>query len=164
MFRQQQYPMKGNYAAQSMGAGTYPMNYGYGTMPMQSMQQYVSPSFIPGTPSGGAIFPFQAATPPTPATPGQLPLEQSYVENILRLNLGKVATIYMTYENNEKWNAKVFRGELEAAGRDHIIISDRATGKRYLLLMINLDYIEFDERLEYTFPFGSADTTTMTNG
>lgn len=80
--------------------------------------------------------------------------EQSYVENILRMNLGKVATIYMTFENNSEWNAKVFKGVLEAAGRDHIIISDPSTGRRYLLLTVNLDYITFDEPLNYTLPFG----------
>jgi len=85
--------------------------------------------------------------------PGQQ--EESYVENILRMNLGKVATLYMTYENNSEWNAKIFKGILEAAGRDHIIISDPVTGKRYLLLMLNLDYITFDEPLNYTLPFGS---------
>ena len=29
---------------------------------------------------------------------GMLPLEQSYIENILRLNKGKQATVVMTYE------------------------------------------------------------------
>lgn len=84
--------------------------------------------------------------------PGILPTEQSYVENILRLNLGKIGTFYMTYEGNTEWNAKVFKGKVEAAGRDHIVISDPETGKRYVLLMINLDYITFDEELNYVPP------------
>lgn len=88
--------------------------------------------------------------------PGQLPMEESYIENILRLNLGKIATIYMTYENNREWNAKIFKGRLEAAGRDHIIISDPMTGMRYLLLMVNLDYITFDEELQYAPTFGGG--------
>ncbi len=88
-------------------------------------------------------------------TPGRLPLEQSFIENILRLNRGKVATFYMTFENNEEWNAKVFRGRIEEAGRDHIIISDLETGKHYLLLMVTLDYVEFDEPINYMAPFGS---------
>jgi spore germination protein Q len=85
--------------------------------------------------------------------PGQ-PGEESYIENILRLNLGKVATIYMTFEGNNQWNAKVFRGVVEAAGKDHIIISEPGTGKRDLLLMVNLDYMTFDEPLTYNLPFG----------
>lgn len=76
------------------------------------------------------------------------------------MNLGKVATLYMTYENNSEWNAKIFKGVLEAAGRDHIIISDPATGKRYLLLTLNLDYITFDEQINYTLPFGTMPAPT----
>nr|WP_249716599.1 spore coat protein GerQ [Paenibacillus sp. J31TS4] len=101
----------------------------------------------PQVPSGTAI------------TPGGIPLppvEESYVENILRMNLGKVATVYMTFENNSQWNAKIFKGRIEAAGRDHIILIDPSTGLRYLLLMINLDYITFEEPLTYTLPFGGA--------
>lgn len=101
----------------------------------------------------GMPFPPQAGGPATSAPGGQLPLESSYIENILRLNLGKMATIYMTYENNNSWNAQVYRGVLEAAGRDHIIISDPATGMRFLLLMVNLDYITFDGPLNYSYPF-----------
>ncbi|WP_078378563.1 spore coat protein GerQ [Sutcliffiella halmapala] len=98
-------------------------------------------------------FPTQAATPSTDV-PGMLPLEQSYVENILRLNRGKLATAYMTFENNREWNAKIFKGIIEAAGRDHLILSDPQTGKRYLLLMVYLDYVTFDEELDYEPHFG----------
>lgn len=114
---------------------------------------YPSGATISSAP-GGAGVPAPVAAPstaPGAVVPGQLPIEESYIENILRLNLGKIATIYMTFENNREWNAKVFKGRLEAAGRDHIIISDPATGMRYLLLMVNLDYVTFDEPLTY-FP------------
>ncbi|GGF21450.1 hypothetical protein GCM10010954_20340 [Halobacillus andaensis] len=87
---------------------------------------------------------------------GMLPEEESYIENILRLNRGKEATIYMTFENNEEWNAKVFKGIIEAAGRDHIIISDPQTDKRYILLMIYLDYITFDEEINYSYPYNGG--------
>lgn len=88
--------------------------------------------------------------------------EESYIENILRFNRGKIATIYMTFENNTQWNARVFRGRVETAGRDHVILSDPQSGKRYLLLMINLDWVEFDEPLAYippTIPAGIQLTT-----
>ena len=84
---------------------------------------------------------------------GMLPIQESYIENILRLNQGKIATVYMTFENNDQWNAKIFRGRIEAAGRDHIILSDPDTDRRYLLLMIYLDYVTFDEEINYTYPF-----------
>ncbi|WP_225228807.1 spore coat protein GerQ [Bacillus sp. PS06] len=99
--------------------------------------------------------PYQPA-PPIGQEPGMLPLEQSYVENILRLNKGKLATVYMTFENNTQWNAKIFRGIIEAAGRDHLILSDPDTGMRYLLLMVYLDYVTFDEELDYEYSYGST--------
>ena len=78
--------------------------------------------------------------------------EQSYIENILRLNLGKMVSVYMNFENSQ-WGSKVFKGKLEAAGKDHIIISDPLTGTRYLLLSIYLDYITFDEEINYYYPY-----------
>jgi len=129
---QMQYGGPGMYGAGSMGG-----------MPGSFTPQPVG-SYIPGPPAQTGVNP-----------PGLLPVEESYIENILRLNLGKMATIYMTFENNSQWNAKMFKGRLEAAGRDHIIISDPKTGMRNLLLMVNLDYITFDEELAYTYSFGA---------
>jgi spore germination protein Q len=149
------YPMYG-----SMGAGMNNMPaamngmYGGGAMPgaMNGMQGAYG--VAPSMPSGSMI----PGTMPTQVA-GQA-FEESYIENILRLNLGKIATIYMTFENNPQWNAKVFKGKLEAAGRDHIIISDPKTGVRYLLLMVNLDYITFDEQLQYAYPLQPGSTPT----
>ncbi|MBB6450550.1 spore germination protein Q [Geomicrobium halophilum] len=86
---------------------------------------------------------------------GELPVEQSYIENILRLNLGKTARVYMTFENGGNQQSQVFEGRLEAAGRDHIIIVDDDTGRRYLLLMVYLNYVTFDEPLDYEYPFAN---------
>ncbi|WP_232718653.1 spore coat protein GerQ [Bacillus sp. FJAT-45037] len=102
-----------------------------------SAQNYQIPGFIQQQQMGG----------------GMLPIEQSFIENILRLNRGKIGTFYMTFENNEEWNAKIFIGRVEEAGRDHIVISDPETGMYYLLLMVNLDYVTFDEPIEYEYPF-----------
>ena len=82
----------------------------------------------------------------------QLQDEQSYIENILRLNLGKMVSVYMNFENSQ-WGSKIFKGRLEAAGKDHIIISDIQTGTRYLLLSIYLDYITFEEEINYYYPY-----------
>lgn len=79
-------------------------------------------------------------------------MEQSYIENILRLNLGKMATIYMNFEGSQ-WGSKVYKGELIAAGKDHIILKDNQTGITYLLLTIYLSYITFEEDLNYEYPF-----------
>jgi len=78
--------------------------------------------------------------------------QQSYIENILRLNYGKVATVYMNFENSQ-WGSKVFKGIIQAAGTDHIILKDVASETRYLLLTIYLCYITFDEEIEYEYPY-----------
>lgn len=80
--------------------------------------------------------------------------EQSYIENILRLNLGKTISVYMNFENSQ-WGSKIFKGILEAAGKDHIIISDPSTNTRYMLLSIYLDYITFEEEINYYYPFSN---------
>jgi len=145
-------PSQANISPMSMpGSAMMPMAQMPQMAPMapNSMVQGASTT-APPVPSGMPI------TPGGTVMPGAGFQEESYVENILRMNLGKVATLYMTYENNSEWNAKIFKGVLEAAGRDHIIISDPVTGRRYLLLTLNLDYITFDEPLNYTLPFGQS--------
>lgn len=78
-----------------------------------------------------------------------LPLEQSYIENILRLNKGKVASFYMTYPDSNEWRDRIFTGVVEQAARDHIVVSDPKTGKWFLLPAIYLDFIVFDEEINY---------------
>lgn len=175
----QQPPMIGNMQAMPSALGGATPNMMPNPMPIpmpmpSSVSPYSMPGSIPKYPSAPSFTAQSAQVPPAvPAgmylpsqpVPGQpsitpgtaVPMfERSYIENILRLNLGKVATIYMTFENNSEWNAKIFKGRLEAAGRDHIIISDPSTGMRYLLLMVNLDYITFDEELNYEYPIAAT--------
>jgi spore germination protein Q len=126
----------GTGMSNGMGAGMSP-GMGNGGSYMKPPQV---PSGTPMTPTGNVV----STTAPV--------FEQSYIENILRSNLGKTGTFYMTYENNKEWNAKVFKGVVEAAGRDHIIISEKETGRRVILLTIYLDYITFDEPISYQYP------------
>ena len=143
MYSQANYPYQphSGYGFQAEGQGyAVPGSEGYGAYPQTSNLP------VPGF----AQQEKQQAGPPQ--APGQLPLEQSFIENIFRLNRGKVGTFYMTFEYNDRWNAKVFKGVIEAAGRDHLIISDPQSGKRYVLLMVNLDYATFDEEIEYDYP------------
>jgi spore germination protein Q len=138
-------------------------NYSYSYQPYPTYPGAAQPTpgasmNVPSTVPSGGMIGNMGALQTGVNVPGMLPVEESYIENILRLNLGKMATIYMTYENNSEWNAKIFKGRLEAAGRDHIIISDPQTGMRFLLLMVNLDYITFDEELKYSPSFGGTGT------
>lgn len=89
-----------------------------------------------------------------PYFPDYIPDEQSYIENILRDNLGKVATVYMNFENSQ-WGSKIFKGVLKGAGKDHIILKDIQSETRYILLMVYLDYVTFDERIEYDYPYNN---------
>ncbi|KON86060.1 spore gernimation protein GerQ [Sporosarcina globispora] len=139
-YRQQPYTGSGQMGQNYQGQPQYQKMPTGGTVP----------GAVPGA-VAGAMAPSAA-----PSIPGMLPLEQSYIENILRLNKGKLATVYATFENNTEWNAKIFKGIIEAAGRDHVILSDPQTGQRILLPMIYLDYVTFDEEIEYEYPFGSA--------
>ena len=85
-----------------------------------------------------------------PTTDDMLYEEQSYVENILRLNKGKLATLYFSFPDSVEWRDKTYTGIIEAAGRDHIIVSDPKNGRWYLLLMIYLNYVDFDEKINYS--------------
>ena len=58
----------------------------------------------------------------------------------------------MTYSDSLEWRDRVYRGVIEAAGRDHIIISDPRDGKRYLLLNVYLAWVEFNEEINYEYP------------
>lgn len=103
---------------------------------------YPNPSFNNNL---GAGRPTDTFITPT----NELPMEQSFIENILRLNKGKKATVYVSFSDSLEWRDKKFTGIIEQSGRDHLILSDPNTGKWYLILMIYLDYVEFDEKIKY---------------
>lgn len=105
---------------------------------------------FPGTPiySGNIPTPNQATS-----NYSDLPLEQSYIENILRLNKGKKVTVHMTFPDSNEFRDREFVGIIEQSGRDHIILSDPTTGVWYLLLMIYVDFITFEEQINYSEEF-----------
>lgn len=106
-------------------------------------------------PSYNSMIPNNNMTPsssnmiPNSNYSSELPLEQSYVENILRLNKGKIASFYMSYPDSNEWRDKIFTGIVEQAARDHVVISDPKTGKWYILLSIYMNFIVFDEEINY---------------
>ncbi|MGE5455879.1 MAG: spore coat protein GerQ [Ignavibacteriales bacterium] len=113
---------------------------------------YGKPTF-PGTPvySGNTPTPNQQEAPNYSTT--DTSTEVSYIENILRLNFGKTVRIHMTFPDSNEWRDKEFTGIIERSGRDHIIISEPSTGKWQLLLMIYVDFITFDEKINYNPEF-----------
>ncbi|NEU31757.1 spore coat protein GerQ [bacterium LRH843] len=151
---------------------SYPTSYypDYSSMTRQNVTQptaqpTLQPFAQPVTQPTG--FPMTMLSGPTFGVP-TVPLggvrEESFIENILRFNKGKVGTFYFTYQGNSEWNARVYRGRVETAGRDHIIISDPSSGKRYLLMMANLDWVEFDEQINYpSTPVSPSVEASMTH-
>lgn len=116
---------------------------------MQPGYQYSPQPFLQPFPQSPDQTPFPEVMPTSPRR-----AEQSYIENILRLNLGKVATVYMNFEGSQ-WASKIFKGIVTAAGTDHIILKDVNSETRYILLTIYLNYITFEEDIEYDYPFRS---------
>lgn len=82
-----------------------------------------------------------------------LPMEQSFIENILRLNKGKKISAYVSYPDSSAWQNKVYSGIIEEAGRDHLIVSDPTDGHWYLIRLIYLNYIEFMEPIIYSHQY-----------
>ena len=87
------------------------------------------------------------------ANDNMLDLEQSYIENILRLNKGKRAKAYFSFPDSNEWRDKVFEGIIEEAGKDHLVMSDPKTGKWSLILLIYLNFVEFDEKMNYSHAY-----------
>lgn len=77
-----------------------------------------------------------------------LPMEQSYIENILRLNKGAHVNVYASFPDSTIWRDKMFDGVIREAGRDHLVMSFE-DGKWVLIPAIYINYIEFDEKIIY---------------
>ena len=76
--------------------------------------------------------------------------------NVNDFKLQKYAELQSEYsikrlsgESLLRWRDRVFTGYIEHAGRDNLVINDKDNGKNYLILMIYLDFVEFDEEITY---------------
>ena len=111
---------------------------------------------FPGTGLSNNTIPNQQSVPSYQDQFGNsnnLPEEQSYIENILRLNRGKKAKLHITVPGSEKWQDRIFEGIIEQAGKDHVIISNPNTGEWDLVLIIYLDFVTFEEPINYNKQF-----------
>ena len=97
---------------------------------------YAQPNYIPS----------QGTAPPI-ITPNSSYNKEAYGENLIRKNVGKKATFYMSFGDSIKWRDSVFEGIIEEAGKDYVLIYNQDTNKRVLLWNVYLDYIIFDEQL-----------------
>lgn len=118
------------------------MNYYNNQTPFNSTPLYVGNNNPSTAPSTNSTYEEMA-----------LPSEQSYIENILRLNKGKKVRVHQTFPDSNEWRDLEFKGIIEQSGRDHIILSDPSSGVWQVLLMIYVDYISFDEPINYSSEF-----------
>ncbi|RAL25603.1 spore coat protein GerQ [Thermoflavimicrobium daqui] len=72
--------------------------------------------------------------------------ERNFSEDFLSKNIGRKITVYLTFEENNQWNAKKVTGTLRAVGRDYFVVRDQATGKDHMFLNINVDYFVFEDK------------------
>lgn len=131
-------------------------NYDVNMNPITSNQGIANSSNLPSSSNypGNASYPNNTPNFNQDYSQGtSLPMEQSYIENILRLNKGKMAKAYVSFPDSTEWRNKVFAGRIEEAGRDHLIISNPNTGEWDLILMIYLNYVTFDEKINYSHSY-----------
>lgn len=108
---------------------------------------------FPGTGLNNNTVPNQQSIPSYQDTYSNGGDEQSYIENILRLNRGKKARLHITVPGSNEWQDRVFDGIIEQAGKDHVIVSNPQTGEWYLILIIYLDFVTFEEPINYNKQF-----------
>lgn len=97
---------------------------------------YTQPNYIPSQGTAPPIIP-----------PNSSYNQQEYGENLIRKNIGKTATFYMSFSDSIQWRDSIFKGIIEQAGKDYVLIFDQENNKRILLWNVYLDYIVFDEQL-----------------
>lgn len=70
--------------------------------------------------------------------------EQLYVDTVLKENEGKFAKIYVTVPGSNSWQDKLFEGVIEKTGNDHIIMSNTNTNERYLIPLMYIVFVIFN--------------------
>lgn len=70
--------------------------------------------------------------------------EDTFVNTVLRNTIGRRAQLYFSYPDSDKWRDIVYDGIIELIGEDYIIISDPTTKKVQVLLMLYLEWVEYE--------------------
>jgi spore germination protein Q len=79
-----------------------------------------------------------------------LTMEQSYIENILRLNKGKIVHIFASFPDSTEFKDREFIGTIEESGKDHIIMSNNEKNEWYLIPLIYMNYATFEDKINYS--------------
>lgn len=71
--------------------------------------------------------------------------ENSFVNAVLRTALNKEAKFYFSYPDSIKWRDMVYEGKLLVVGEDYIVIREKTSNHLYVLLMLYLEFVIFEE-------------------
>ena len=88
-------------------------------------------------------------TPDQEVSTNTMPMEQSYIENILRLNKGKKAKVFCSFPDSNEFRDREFVGIIEQSGKDHLVMSSPERGDWYLIPMIYVNWVEFEEPINF---------------
>jgi len=78
-----------------------------------------------------------------------LPLDESYMDSLIRNNIGKQVCIYVTFPGSNDFKDFKFNGILEQSGKDYVVLSEPSSGKWHLFPTVYIDFITFDENINY---------------
>ena len=78
-----------------------------------------------------------------------MPVEKQplFAEDVLAKNKGKHIKVYMSFTDSKEWCDRIFEGNLEAWGRDFILLNDTNSNKRYMVWNLYIDFIEFFDQV-----------------
>lgn len=81
--------------------------------------------------------------------PHNLDYNEPFEDNsiLFKKNVGKKVKIYATFPNSKEWRDRTLSGIIEGINNNFLIISDPKSGAWYLIPIINISYIEFEEKI-----------------
>jgi len=63
----------------------------------------------------------------------------NYVDDYLKNNIGKKIEIHVSFSDSIEWRDSLFKGILEAVGKDFIVVN--SNNQKYVIWSIYIDYI-----------------------
>lgn len=76
--------------------------------------------------------------------------EQHYnPHHIFKKNTGKKVKIYATFEESNEWRDRMLSGIIEELSDYYLVISDPVSGNWYLIPTRYINYVEFEEKINY---------------
>ena len=119
---------------------------------MEFNNQRFNPGFmhqVPPYPTPDGVNPSLAKeervnTVEKPARPQDGGGIDTFVNTVLRNTIGRRAQLYFSYPDSDKWRDTVYDGIIELIGEDYIIITNYESRKIQVLLMLYLEWVEYE--------------------